>query len=66
MRKGRFKKKVRNFPHFKPTHPTCKVREINKNNMGKKIIFSHWKSRKYFKKFQDLADLAAIWISEIF
>ena len=29
-----------------------------------KNIFSHWKSPKYLEKFQDLADLGAIWISE--
>ena len=29
-------------------------------------VFSHWKSKKYLDKFQDLADLAAIWISEMF
>ena len=30
------------------------------------LAFSHWKSQIYLEKFQDLADLAAIWISEMF
>ena len=35
---------------------------LSKNQyFGKENIFSHWKSPKYLEKFQDLADLAAIW-----
>ena len=51
MDKGRFKKKCGIFRTFQnPPTPLAKC--------GKKI--------KITNKFQDLADLAAIWISEIF